>query len=69
MVGFPFQVLGVFSLQKFSSFLLNSFSLLRSGLVFYFYGTELLFETGKVRNVYPVTVLVSGVSQTAKTEV
>ena len=60
MDGFPFQVLEYFLYKS---------SLLFPKFVFLFPGMELLFETGKVRNVYPVTVWVSGVSQTAKTEV
>ena len=47
MVGFPFQVLGVFSLQK--SLLFSNFVFPPSSWAgFLFPGMELLFETGKV---------------------
>ena len=68
---------GRFSLSGFKSifatkvlfFFLNSFSILRPGLDFYFLGWNYCLRRGKFRIVYPVTVWVSGVSQTAKTEV
>ena len=69
MVGFPFQVLEYFRYKVPFFSLKFVFPPSSWAEISYFLEPERLFGTGKVRIVYPVTVWVSGVSQTAKTEV